>query len=142
MRTFVLFLMVASQSSSALAQSAPHFDPSATRPAVAAAAASALPVTRRPAPGGRVVTGAVIGATAGAVTGWLLWEMTRDCGQCAPGPGGAVVGTALFGAGIGALIGGAPNRPDRRSGIPLGRRVAVDPAVSRSGAAGVMKIAF
>jgi len=137
-KTFLLFLMVGSLSTSALAQAAPRLDPSATRAAVTAAAAAPHQVSRID----RVIRNTVIGAGVGAATGWLVWAASRDCGTCG-GAQHAVVSTALFGAGVGAWIGvvqgwGAGRHPD----IRISRRVTAGPAVSPSQAGGVVTVAF
>jgi hypothetical protein len=137
-RTFLLFLVMASLSSPALAQASLHFDRSATRQAVGAVAAGPHRISRTK----RLVRDTLIGAGAGAVTGLLLWRLSLDCGTCGPGPAHAVVSTGLLGAVAGAWVGvvegwGAGRHPDIRTGRP-----AVHSAVAPSRPNGAVEIRF
>jgi hypothetical protein len=138
-RTLIVFLVVASLSRSALAQALPRLDPSATRRAVAAAAVSPHQTSRTD----RLIRDTLIGAGAGALTGWVLWAAARDCGTCGPGPAHAVVSTGSLGAAVGAWIGvvqgwGAGRHPDTRTGLHL----TADATLSPSRVGGAVKIAF
>ena len=110
----------------------------------AAARAVQLPtVTARSSrPTTPIIHGALIGAVAGAATGWLVWASSRDCGTCGPGPAPAILTSAAFGAGIGVLIGSAFARPDRTRGIPLGDRVGLEPALAKGRAAAHVHFTF
>src|SRR5262245_47450450 len=130
MKKCLAFILAVTISSPAWAQDPGRFDPAATRGAVAAVAAAApgnpAPVT----PTQRVITGTLIGGTTGVVTGWLLWNMFKDCGgaDCA-GRANAMVTMGVIGGGIGALIGArvgvGPSHPAAAPhGIPLGQHVA------------------
>jgi hypothetical protein len=137
MKAFLALLAMACLSTSSSAQEA-HFDPASTRHAVAAAAAS--PPQRTLVRRTPFIAGVVIGATGGAVTGWLL---TAGCEYCSAPK--AMLGGAWAGGLIGALIGGAIGSfPQRRPGIPLGHHVTAAPAASasRSRAAGALTVAF
>ena len=138
MKTLLVFLVAVSLSSSALAQVPGRLAPAATTQAAAAAAAPS-----HPSRVARLVRDTLVGAGAGAVTGYLVWAVSRDCGTCGPGPQHSVTSTALFGATAGAWIGvvdgwGAGRHPDVR----IGRHVSAAPAVSPSQAGGVVKLAF
>jgi len=137
-KTLLVFLVAVSLSSSALAQVPGRLAPAATTQAAAAAAAPS-----HPSRVARLVRDTLVGAGAGAMTGYLLWAASRDCGTCGPGPQHAVTSTALLGATAGAWIGvvegwGAGRHPDVR----ISRHVSAAPAVSPSLAGGVVKIAF
>lgn len=139
MRTFLLFLLMASLSIPALAQAPPRLDPTMTRPAVRA------PTTSHPSRGARLIRDTLIGGAAGAATGFLLWAAARDCqnGTCGAGPQHAIVTTGLFGASVGAWIGvvqgwGAGHHPD----IRMGPHVAFAHSISRSHVEGVVRVGF
>jgi hypothetical protein len=106
MKGLLVFLMVASLSGSALAQSPP-------------------PLLHRPSRVHRLVRDTLIGAAAGAATGWLLWAATKDCknGICTPPPQHAIVSTALLGAAagtwVGVVQGWGVGHPDVRTGRHL-----------------------
>ena len=136
MKTLVALIVIVLLASPAHAQTLrSRFDAAATRQAAPAAG------PRPMSPRDRVLAGAVIGGTLGALSGWWLWRVFNEC-TCDNGRTNAIVSTGVVGAGIGMLIGASIGAPQRRPGIPIGRRVSVNPVVSPARVTGAVTVTF